>query len=156
MKVSAMPGKVSLILLGNPRSQKNPSPISAPSRWPLPPSTSRSQPSPREDVMKIAARISGGTYSNKILEEAFVRFKGEEHPHPRQGPGGLHHPRDEGNRKGDRRVGTAKQGDHATPVLAPEVIERRTREFYDNLTGDQKKALEHIPHLPGPGDRHPG
>jgi conjugative relaxase-like TrwC/TraI family protein len=44
--VSAIPGKVSLTFSDSPRNQKEPSPISAPSRWPLPPSTSRSQPSP--------------------------------------------------------------------------------------------------------------
>jgi len=97
----------------------------------------------REDVMKIAARISGGTHSNKVLEEAFIRLKGKSILTLDKDLGVYTTPEMKAIEKEivdsvERSRGTM------TPVLASDVIERRTRELYDNLTEDQKKALERI------------
>jgi len=97
----------------------------------------------REDVMKIAARISGGVHSNRVLEEAFIRLKGKSILTLDKDLGVYTTPEMKAIEK-EIVESVQRSRETMTPVLASEVIGRRTREFYENLTGDQKNALEHI------------
>ena len=97
----------------------------------------------REDIMKTAARISGGIHRNKALEEAFLRLKGKSI---------ITLDKDEGVYTTKEMTAiengiviAVEEGKDTMPaVLDAAEVQERTRELYNYLTADQKKALEHI------------
>lgn len=97
----------------------------------------------REDIMKTAARISGGTYRNNALEEAFIRLKGKSIVTLDKDAGV--YTTKEMTAIENGIVTAVGEGRGTMPaVLTTAQVEERTRELYGYLTTDQKKALEHI------------
>ena len=97
----------------------------------------------REDVIKTAARISGGDYRISDLERAFYELKGSTIVTLDKNAG-VYTTKE--MKKIERDILDAvKEGHDTVPaVLTPEEIREQTKELYDNFTDDQKKALEHI------------
>ena len=97
----------------------------------------------REDIMKTAARISGGTHRNKALEEAFLRLKGKSIVTLDKDAGV--YTTKEMTAIENGIVTAVDEGRGTMPaVLNAAQVQERTRELYHYLTADQKKAVEHI------------
>mgnify|MGYP000850248911 CR=1 FL=1 len=97
----------------------------------------------REDIMKTAARISGGTHRNKALEDAFIRLKGKSIV-TLDKDAGVYTTR-EMTAIENGIVTAVDEGRGTIPAVLDTIqVQERTRELHDYLTADQKKALEHI------------
>ena len=97
----------------------------------------------REDVMKIAARISGGTHRNKTLEEAFIRLKGRSIVTLDKEEGVYTTKEMEAVEK-EIVVSVTEGQNTLPPVLSYAEADWANWTIYIYLTKDQKKALEHI------------
>jgi conjugative relaxase-like TrwC/TraI family protein len=97
----------------------------------------------REDVIKTAARISGGDYRISDLERAFHELKGSTIVTLDKNAG-VYTTKE--MKKIERNILNAvKEGRDTVPaILTSEEIRARTKELYDTFTDDQKMALEHI------------
>ncbi len=97
----------------------------------------------REDVIKTAARISGGNHCNISLERAFYELNGstiitlDKHA-------GVYTTKQ--MKKIERDIINAvKEGHDTVPaVCTSEEIREHTKQLYDTFTDDQREALEHI------------
>ena len=97
----------------------------------------------REDVMKTAARISGGNHRNIALERAFSELKGSSILVLDKNAGVYTTKQMKKIEKGI--VTSVREGQGTLPeILTPRQAESKITELYDHLTSDQQKALEHI------------
>lgn len=96
----------------------------------------------REDVMKTAARISGGAHRNGDLEQAFSQLKGKSIVTLDRNAGIYTTKAMEKTERGIIRA--VMDGHEAVPAaLTMDQIEQRAA-HYRHLTSDQHQALEHI------------
>jgi conjugative relaxase-like TrwC/TraI family protein len=97
----------------------------------------------REDVIKTAARISGGNHRNIALERAFSELKGSSIVVLDKNAGVYTTKQMKKIEKGI--VTSVREGQGTLPeILTPAQVESKITELYDHLTSDQQKALEHI------------
>jgi conjugative relaxase-like TrwC/TraI family protein len=97
----------------------------------------------REDVIKTAARISGGEHRNISLERAFYELNGSTIITLDKHEGVYTTKQMKKIEKGIIRQIKGAQDTLPTPLILQE-IQQQTTEHYDHFTNDQKNALEHI------------